>query len=694
MPATPRGRVRRAVFFILVLFVFAGALSYPNGWNTASSRVNSWSEQTLGFNPQLPGFWDVPYRLGLDLQGGTHLVYVADMSSIPNSEHDDSIAGVRDVIERRVNAFGVSEPLVQTNKSGDDWRLIVDLAGVSDISEAISLIGETPILEFKEENNEPPRELTEEEKADMEEKNTAALAKAEEVLAAAKAADADFAAIVADNSDDLASRVNGGSLGFQRENGPYAELVGKVVESGVEAGSLVPEVVETLSAYHVVRLEEQRESGKEMEASHILLCYQGAERCESDLTKEEAQAKANELAGQATAENFADLAKENSTGPSGPNGGELGWFGPGMMVPEFESAAQALAVGEISGPVETAFGFHLIHKTDERAIAEYDLRQVQIDKATVYDYVPPSGEWKNTELSGKQLSRSIVQFHPQTNEPQVGLEFNDEGRELFAQITERNVGKPVAIFLDGQPISVPTVNEIITGGEAVITGSFTIPEAKLLARRLNAGALPVPIHLETQQSVGATLGNESLVASLKAGLIGFLIVALFMLLYYRLPGLVAIIALSIYTAINLALYKLIPVTLTLSGIAGFILSVGMAVDANILIFERLKEELRRGRTLQSAIEEGFRRAWLSIRDSNLTTLISCTILFYTSSSLIKGFALTLGVGVLISMFSAIVVSRSLLRLLSGWGILKSEMLYRPGLDFRSSADAAKDESKN
>jgi preprotein translocase subunit SecD len=206
--------------------------------------------------------------------------------------------------------------------------------------------------------------------------------------------------------------------------------------------------------------------------------------------------------------------------------------------------------------------------------------------------------------------------------------------------------------------------------------------------------LPVPIHLETQQSVGATLGSESLAASLKAGLIGFLIVALFMLLYYRLPGLVAIVALLVYTAVNLALYKLIPVTLTLSGIAGFILSVGMAVDANILIFERLKEELRRGRTLQSAIEEGFRRAWLSIRDSNLTTLISCAILFYTSSSLIKGFALTLGIGVLISMFSAIVVSRSLLRLLAGWGFLKSEMLYRPGLDCGRAKKAAKDESKN
>jgi preprotein translocase subunit SecD len=198
-------------------------------------------------------------------------------------------------------------------------------------------------------------------------------------------------------------------------------------------------------------------------------------------------------------------------------------------------------------------------------------------------------------------------------------------------------------------------------------------------RRLNAGALPVPIELESQQSVGASLGQESLDASLRAGLIGFLIVALFMLLYYRLPGLIAIFALCLYAAMNLALYKLIPVTLSLSGIAGFILSVGMAVDANVLIFERMKEELLRGRPLQSAIDEGFKRAWNSIRDSNFTTLISCAILFYTSSSLIKGFAFNLALGVLVSMFSAITVSRTLLRLVAGWGFVRNPWLYMSAL---------------
>ncbi len=692
-PQTPRGRVRRATFFIVVLLVFSAALSNPTWWNVGAERINDWSEKSLGFDPKLPSFWEVPYRLGLDLQGGTHLVYIADMGAIPESEHDDSIAGVRDVIERRVNAFGVSEPLVQTQKSGDEWRLIVDLAGVSDISEAIKLIGETPILEFKEQNTEPPREMTEEERADMDKKNTEAQAKVEEVLAEALEDESDFTALAATHSDDLSTRGSGGDLNFQSLQGPLHELIEAVEASGAEPGDVVPEVIETEYGFHVVQYEEKREAGQEMKASHILLCYQGAERCVSEMTKEEALAKAQNLASQATAENFADLAQEHSTGPSGPEGGDLGWFGEGMMVPAFEEATKALAVGEItSEPVETDFGYHVIHKTEERATSEYHLKHILTNKKTERDYVPLADDWKNTELSGKQLKRSMVQFHPQTNEAQVGLEFNDEGSEMFKNITQRNVGMPVAIFLDGQPISIPTVNEVITGGQAVITGSFTIQEAKLLAQRLNAGALPVPIHLETQQSVGATLGNESTISSLKAGLIGFLIVALFMLMYYRLPGLIAIIALGIYAAVNLSLYKMIPVTLTLSGIAGFILSVGMAVDANILIFERLKEELRRGRTLQSAIEEGFRRAWLSIRDSNLTTLISCTILFYTSSSLIRGFALTLGIGVLVSMFSAIIVSRNLLRLTSGWGWLKSEMLYRPGLN-RSGASVESGDEK-
>ncbi|MFH2063267.1 MAG: protein translocase subunit SecD [bacterium] len=695
LPTTPRGRVRRATGLIVVLLLLAGTMSYPNWWNSSASRINDWSEQRLGFNLKIPMFWDLPFVLGLDLQGGTHLVYVADMSSIPAAEQDSSIAGVRDVIERRVNSFGVSEPLVQTNKSGEEWRLIVDLAGVSDISEAIKLIGETPILEFKEQNDQPPRDLTADERADLESKNAEAKAKADGLLAQALAG-ADFAQLAAENSDELDTRSSGGDIGWSADNSRYGELIKAVAADGIAEGQVLGRVVEDYDGYHVVRYEGQRDGAKEMKASHILICYSGAPGCDSSRTKDEALALATDLTGQVTTDNFAQLAAENSSdAANASNGGDLGWFQNGIMVKPFEDAVQSLAVGSISAsPVETDFGFHIIYKTDERTVREYHLRQILLRKRLESDYVPPADDWKNTQLSGKQLKRSTVQFQPQTNEPQVALEFNDEGKQLFGDITSRNVGQPVAIFLDGEAISIPTVNEAITGGEAVISGNFSIQEAKLLAQRLNAGALPVPIHLETQQSVGATLGNDSLNFSLKAGLIGFLVVVLFMLLYYRLPGLIAVIALGIYTSVNLALYKLIPVTLTLSGIAGLILSVGMAVDANILIFERLKEELHRGRTLQSALEEGFRRAWLSIRDSNLTTLISCFILFYTSSSLIKGFAFTLGIGVLVSMFSAITVSRTLLRLVSGWGPLRSSAFYLPGLNRSRSGDEAAGDAKS
>jgi len=242
------------------------------------------------------------------------------------------------------------------------------------------------------------------------------------------------------------------------------------------------------------------------------------------------------------------------------------------------------------------------------------------------------------------------------------LEFTAEGASLFEEITKRNIGKKLAIYLDGSPISVPRVDEAISGGKAQISGSFKVEEAKQLVQRLNAGALPVAIKLINQQTVGASLGEASLTQSLFAGMIGILAVILFMLFWYRLPGLVAVVALMIYTVLVLTIFKLIPVTLTLAGIAGFVLSVGMAVDANILIFERTKEELRWGKSLGGAIDEGFRRAWTSIRDSNVSSLITCLVLFWLGTSVIKGFALTLAIGILVSMFSAIFVTRSFLRL--------------------------------
>ena len=275
-----------------------------------------------------------------------------------------------------------------------------------------------------------------------------------------------------------------------------------------------------------------------------------------------------------------------------------------------------------------------------------------------------------TSLTGKQIKRASLDFDQRTGAAQVILSFNEEGTRLFGELTKKNVGKPIAIYLDGQPISIPTVQTEILSGEAVISGNFTIEEAKTLAQRLQAGALPVPIELSAQQSVGPTLGAQSIADSLKAGLIGLALVMLFMLLFYRIPGLIADIALVFYTALAFAIFKLIPVTLSLSGIAGFILSIGMAVDANVLIFERLKEEFALGKPMSQAIEEAFKRSWTSIWDSNVTTLITCLVLYLFTSSLIKGFALTLAIGVLVSMFTAVTVTRTILRLLASTGIAR------------------------
>jgi len=405
-----------------------------------------------------------PFSLGLDLSGGAHLVYRADISSIPQEEVKDATAALRDVIERRVNIFGVSEPIVQTERAGalaegedaGTYRLIVELPGVTDVKTATEMIGATPVLEFM-----------------------------------TRKSDADFI-----------------------------------------------EYQDTLFAY------EER-----------------GEKPSSELVD------------------------------------------------------------------------------------------------TVYDH---------TGLTGRFLQTASLAFDQTTGEPYVLLDFNKEGKELFAEITRENIGEPVAIFLDRNlgnilPITEPIVREEISGGTAQISGNFTAEEAKLLVGRLNSGALPVD-HLEliSTQTIGPTLGMEAVNSGIKAALWGLGFVGLFLILWYRLAGLVASLALGMYVAIMLAVFKLIPVTLTAAGVAGFILSVGIAVDANILIFERMKEELRSGKKIKEAIEEGFARAWLSIRDGNLSSIITAVILFWFGTSLIEGFALTFGLGILASMLSAIVISRTFL----------------------------------
>ena len=389
------------------------------------------------------------FKLGLDLNGGTELTYKANISKLKSNDISGAMSSLRDVIEKRVNLFGVSEPVVQVENpgivtGGSDYRLLVDLPGVTDIDQAVKLIGKTPQLEFM-----------------------------------------------------------------------------------------------------LVRPEAKK------------------------LTQEELKTKT-------TAEVF------QSTGLTG-------------------------------------------------------------------QYLD-SAELQFTNSSAGQIA----------GEPLVGITFNSQGRDLFAQITRDHKGEVLAIFLDNQMISNPVIRDEIKDGKAVISGNFTADAAKELVRNLNYGALPVPIELVSTETVGASLGQNAKTAGVKAGEIGLILIVTFLILWYRLPGVIASFSLVIYIIISMAIFKLIPVTLTAAGIAGFILSIGMAVDANILIFERMKEELKKGKNLLEAMHEGFSRAWLSIRDSNISSIITAIILFWLGTSAIKGFALTLGFGVLISMFTAITVSRTFL----------------------------------
>ncbi len=286
--------------------------------------------------------------------------------------------------------------------------------------------------------------------------------------------------------------------------------------------------------------------------------------------------------------------------------------------------------------------------------------------------------WESTGLTGKDLKKALVGSSPGNGEWVVSIEFNQEGAKKFANLTRQLVGQQMAIFFNGELKSAPRVNEEITGGHAQITGGdggFEYQEVKNMVDLLNAGALPVGAEIIEENSVGPTLGADSIQKSKVAGAIGLALVMIFMILYYRAPGVISCIALLIYSIIVFAIFKIIPVTLTLAGIAGFVLSIGMAVDANILIFERTKEELRAGRSLFTAINSGFERAFTSIFDSNMTTIITCAILYALGTGVVKGFALTLAIGVLVSMFSAITVTKNFMHLVFGTGELKHPALF-------------------
>jgi protein-export membrane protein SecD len=686
---------------LLVLTLAAGLIAFGNYYNQGAD----WLAQKTNDFVQLPKTKFIPFRLGLDLQGGTHLVYKADTSQVPKGDEASAAQGVRDVIERRINAYGVSEPLVQVQKAaGEDYRIIVELAGVKDIDQAIKMIGETPILEFKEQGT-PSTTAAEAQK--IKDQNAAASKKAEEVLGKI-ISNGDFAKIGA--QDDKTGKFSAEGQWVDSENSP--ELAAKL--ASLKVGG-VTDIVETDQGYTIAKLLAKRTAKNELsgqdktevKAVHLLICYEGSENCTASTTKEAAYAKIKELAKIASPQNFSQLVKKNSTEPGADQtGGELGWFGRGAMVKPFEDAVFPQKVGTISFVVETKFGYHLIYKEDERTVQEYQIQTIFIAKASLTP-AENGQSWVSTKLTGKYLKRASVQFE-QSGRPEVSLNFDKDGATIFEDMTGRNIGKPIAIFLDGEIISAPTVDTKISGGDAVITGKFTVPEANTLAQRLNAGALPVPITLVSQQTVGATLGKVSVSNSLQAGLWGVLLVALFMIFYYRLPGLVSVLALGIYSVLLLAIFKVwgvmllvllafvaiffqltggalltvlicfillivgcftmpslaqMPVTLTLPGMAGFILSIGMAVDANILIFERFKEELRSGKPAAKSIELGFNRAWLSIRDGHIATILTCLVLMFFSTSIVKGFAITLLFGVIMSLFSAITVTKNILALL-------------------------------
>jgi len=328
-----------------------------------------------------------------------------------------------------------------------------------------------------------------------------------------------------------------------------------------------------------------------------------------------------------------------------------------------KSGGSYRVIVELPGVTDPEQALALIGQT-----AQLDFRELPSEEAGELDASEEGFEFVPTGLTGADLSRAEVGFDPNTNKPHITLTFTAEGAEKFAEITERNVGNPLAIYLDEVLLTAPTVREKITGGSAVMSGEFTLSEAKRIANQLNAGALPTPIKVLERRQIGATLGVAEAKKSLIAGLIGLGLVAFFMVGYYGKLGILATVALIVYGIVTLAVYKFLPVTLTLSGIAGFILSVGMAVDSNILIFERMREERRWGKGVEEAMELGFGRAWDSIRDANLATLAIVFILFnpfnwpfLVISGMVKGFALTLGLGVFISLFTGVVVTKALVR---------------------------------
>ncbi len=468
---------------------------------------------------------------------------------------------------------------------------------------------------------------------------------------------------------------------------------------------------------HVLFLRSLVAGKEQVEVSHILVAYKGAQAAATTVarTKEEAFTLAEALRDRIDGgENFETLARSENDALTKDQAGKIGAVGREQLAPAFAEAAFGGKTGQILGPIETPFGYHVIRVDKEKFmtadVASYEdlavtgedaedraegfLDDLQSGRVTrsedavtlrmLFFSLEPTG-WKDTPLDGKHFRSATAVLDPTTNIPVVQIAFDDEGAKIFQELTKANIGKQIAIFVGGELVTAPRVESEITGGTAVITGSTNVQAAQTLAQDLNTGAIPAPIHLVGQRTVEPTLGQEALSTSVTAGLVGIIIVMLYMILFYRAFGVIASLALSFYAVIFLALFKL-PLllfssqymVLTLAGAAGLILSIGMAVDTNVLVFERVKEELRKGKTLKTAIDIGFEKAWPSVRDSNISTLITCALLFLIGTSIVRGFAVTLGIGVLISMFTGMIVSHWISRKVAASGLAENAALF-PGM---------------
>ncbi len=527
--------------FVMIFTVFVGVVAVPKVPGLPEG-VQNWLNQ-------------FQISLGLDLQGGLHLEYELDLSGIDQEQRDDAIKGVQAVIERRVNALGVAESIVQVVYRGEQRFLIIELPGIEDIQKAKDIIKETPFLEFKEERTE------------------------EEIIE------------IVDSRNEAFAPMN--------------------AENKAKAQVILDEILKGRS--------------------------------------------------------FEDALNESKPKDAQEDFGKLSLAKKGTYLPELEKVLfdDSFKVGEVYKTlVETNFGWNIIKKVE----IEGDGDNMQVSA----QYIPftkiqlPSNiddRYKSTELTGRYLEGALVSFGSVgVSSPGVSLQFDKEGSKIFADLTKKNLDKTIAIYIDNEIITSPVVRTEITDGQAEISGDYSLDEAKKLAGRLNEGALPVPINLVSQQSVGASIGIEALKKSVKAGAIGLFLIIVYMIVYYRILGLIAGGAIALYAATIVTLFKMssvmnggLSITLTLAGFAGLILSIGMAVDANILIFERIREELKRGRGIRLAVEEGFNRAWIAIRDGNISTIITALILTTMGTGFVKGFAVILIIGVLLSMFTAIVL---------------------------------------